>query len=312
MWLAWLCRRPCRVTRHSFRNSETACVRLRSWSGEPSASVTTCRSSSPRTPRRSSSSACRTCQRRSSSTAIAGIAIVRARPLLASFSRMVPASVCSVLATTASCPVSKSTERQRRAVISPRRRPQSVAKISGMNRRRSRAASKAAVVACYPTASEASRPHRLARLRKEARAEIHRLITFLDQSDPYVMTELEEQDEREEGGDSEPSLGSFDRMTNQERSYRQVSVWCLPLDLEADDCDRRTVTRTRRCSRRRKCAHAPDAARASLRNEGSSGHKNLKLEWQDWDAGISVPRLECISGRPPSEHTPLVRCPPSS
>lgn len=78
----------------------------------------------------------------------------------------------------------------------------------------------------------------LARLRKEARAEIHRLITFLDQSDPYVMTELEEQDEREEGGDSEPSLGSFDRMTNQEKSYRQVSVWCLPLDLEADDCDR--------------------------------------------------------------------------
>lgn len=44
------------------------------------------------------------------------------------------------------------------------------------------------------------------------------------------MTELEEQDEREEGGD--------DRMMNQEKSYRQVSVWCLPLDLEPDDCDR--------------------------------------------------------------------------
>lgn len=29
-------------------------------------------------------------------------------------------------------------------------------------------------------------------------------------------------------------------MTNQEKSYRQVSVWCLPpgSDLEADDCDR--------------------------------------------------------------------------
>lgn len=42
---------------------------------------------------------------------------------------------------------------------------------------------------------------RLARLRKEASAEIERLIAFLDASDPYVMTELEEQQ------DSEPSLG---------------------------------------------------------------------------------------------------------
>lgn len=60
----------------------------------------------------------------------------------------------------------------------------------------------------------------LARLRKEASAEIDRLIAFLDASDPYVTTELEEEDEREEVDDDEPSLGSFDRMTNQEKSYR--------------------------------------------------------------------------------------------
>ncbi|MCK1288585.1 hypothetical protein IVB41_32265 [Bradyrhizobium sp. 44] len=41
----------------------------------------------------------------------------------------------------------------------------------------------------------------LARLRKEASAEITRLIAFLDASDPYVMTELEEQQ------DEEPSPG---------------------------------------------------------------------------------------------------------
>lgn len=68
----------------------------------------------------------------------------------------------------------------------------------------------------------------LARLRKEASAEITRLIAFLDQSDPYVMTELEDACEDEgaqcEGGggeegcedegadtsDREPSLGSCD------------------------------------------------------------------------------------------------------
>jgi hypothetical protein len=77
----------------------------------PSVCVTTCQSSSARTPRRSSSS-----------TAMAGRATVRLRPLLASFSRIAPASVCSVLATTASCPASKSVAFHRRAVISPRRR----------------------------------------------------------------------------------------------------------------------------------------------------------------------------------------------
>src|SRR5262245_51325692 len=61
----------------------------------------------------------------------------------------------------------------------------------------------------------------LTRLRNEARQEINRLIDFLDESDPYVMTELADDDDREEVGDSEPSLGSFDRMTDQEKSYQQ-------------------------------------------------------------------------------------------
>lgn len=75
----------------------------------------------------------------------------------------------------------------------------------------------------------------LRRLRKEASAEIHRLIAFLDASDPYVQTELEEENEREEVGDDEPSLGSFDRMVDQTKSYRLGS---FDVDAEQDDCDR--------------------------------------------------------------------------
>src|SRR5579871_1183979 len=80
----------------------------------------------------------------------------------------------------------------------------------------------------------------LRRLRKEARDEISRLIQFLDQSDPYVLTELEDDDSClfEEGGDLEPSLGSFDRMINQERSYRPVSGESIPsVDAELDASD---------------------------------------------------------------------------
>ena len=76
---------------------------------------------------------------------------------------------------------------------------------------------------------------RLARLRKEASAEIDRLIAFLDASDPYVMTELEEvcedegaqceggggeegcEDEGADRSDYEPSLGSVDHNHTQER-----------------------------------------------------------------------------------------------
>jgi hypothetical protein len=80
----------------------------------------------------------------------------------------------------------------------------------------------------------------LRRLRKEARDEISRLIRFLDESDDYAMTELEDDDSclLEDGGDSEPSLGSFDRMVNQERSYRKiVGEFGAALDAEQDDSD---------------------------------------------------------------------------
>ena len=42
--------------------------------------------------------------------------------------------------------------------------------------------------------------------RREARLQINRLIDFLDQSDPYVMTELEDEADLEDVGDSEPAL----------------------------------------------------------------------------------------------------------
>lgn len=72
---------------------------------------------------------------------------------------------------------------------------------------------------------------RLARLRKKARDEIARLIAFLDQSDPYVLTELEDDisadledddpgeddDPAENDLDDEPSLGSLDHNHSQER-----------------------------------------------------------------------------------------------
>ncbi|RXT48759.1 hypothetical protein [Bradyrhizobium betae] len=75
-------------------------------------------------------------------------------------------------------------------------------------------------------------------MRSEARREIDRLIQFLDRSDQYVMTELEDEDEREDIGEAEPSLGSFDRMVNQLNSYRQGGMWTVPdIDAEQDDAD---------------------------------------------------------------------------
>jgi hypothetical protein len=69
---------------------------------------------------------------------------------------------------------------------------------------------------------------KLARLRKEARDEIARLIDFLDASDPYVMTELEdEHDGREPDQDGEPSLG-----------WTGSGVFGRGDDTELDDCDR--------------------------------------------------------------------------
>jgi len=84
----------------------------------------------------------------------------------------------------------------------------------------------------------------IGRLRKEARDEIDRLIRFLDKTDDYVSRELEQEDGNDEPeGDDEPSLGSFDRMTDQEKSWRKVDRnpdvygWSGGVDNEQDDCD---------------------------------------------------------------------------
>jgi hypothetical protein len=60
---------------------------------------------------------------------------------------------------------------------------------------------------------------RLAKLRTKASAEIERLIAFLDASDPYAATELEDaiDDEPHDSDELEPALGSVDRAMDQTR-----------------------------------------------------------------------------------------------
>ena len=104
--------------------------------------------------------------------------------------------------------------------------------------------------------------YELARLRKEAAAEIERLIAFLDACDPYVTTELEENgDEKdasypgsgshllgspneddEDGADDEPSLGSHGHGDNGAISYLYQAVqtgYSSEIDCEGDEHDGR-------------------------------------------------------------------------
>ena len=76
----------------------------------------------------------------------------------------------------------------------------------------------------------------LHRMRREARDEISRLIRFLDESDEYVMTELEDDisADLEDGGDNEPSLGFLDSALNQERIAQGALADHRELD-KADD-----------------------------------------------------------------------------
>lgn len=94
---------------------------------------------------------------------------------------------------------------------------------------------------------------RLRKLRERARNEIDRLLEFLDASD--IDPDLEPSlaihsayreaaaDECEIPEDAEPSLGSFDRMIDQDKSYRavvrnpDVFGWPSGADNEQDDCD---------------------------------------------------------------------------
>lgn len=76
------------------------------------------------------------------------------------------------------------------------------------------------------------------RLRKEASAEIERLIAFMDETDGYTGNELESDDaDFEDDGGGEPSLGSFDGLLNQTKAWRTPLV-SADADTELDDCDR--------------------------------------------------------------------------
>jgi hypothetical protein len=79
----------------------------------------------------------------------------------------------------------------------------------------------------------------IGRLRKEARDEIDRLIGFIDKTDDYVSRELEDDDSAnfEDGGDSEPSLGSLDRMTDQTKLYAGGPTDHFSIDRELDKSD---------------------------------------------------------------------------
>src|SRR5260370_753544 len=63
----------------------------------------------------------------------------------------------------------------------------------------------------------------IGRLRKEARDEIDKLIRFLDETDNHM--EREPDDEADES-ELEQSLGSFDRMADQSKAWRQRGEFC--------------------------------------------------------------------------------------
>jgi hypothetical protein len=80
---------------------------------------------------------------------------------------------------------------------------------------------------------------KLARLRKKAADEIERLLSFLDDSDEYVQTELEASSDEEEGDDSddEPDLTPGEA-ANQERAWLRWTRTGPHDPEEADDADR--------------------------------------------------------------------------
>jgi hypothetical protein len=76
-----------------------------------------------------------------------------------------------------------------------------------------------------------------ASVRENAGKVVEMLIVYLDLIAGNF--DLKEGDDDGEGEDAEPSLGSFDRMTDQSKSWRTSSVfWVNPgADLEQNDCD---------------------------------------------------------------------------
>ena len=94
-------------------------------------------------------------------------------------------------------------------------------------------------------AARAEALQRLRKLRKDASDEIDRLLEFLDASDidPDLEPSLGSEfypgsDECEQCADFEPTLGSFDRMADQSKAWRQVQgEHSHMVDAEQDRCD---------------------------------------------------------------------------
>ncbi len=76
-------------------------------------------------------------------------------------------------------------------------------------------------------------------LRRRMELAVEQLIDALDAIDASAE-DAEETDEDGPGEDLEPSLGSFDRITNQGDAWRQGSGgWhAFEVDAEKDDCDK--------------------------------------------------------------------------
>jgi hypothetical protein len=74
----------------------------------------------------------------------------------------------------------------------------------------------------------------IGRLRKEARDEIDRLVRFLDETETHM--ELEPEDEADDS-EAEPSLGSFERVVDQSKAWRQRGEFCSGNDVEKDEAD---------------------------------------------------------------------------
>jgi excisionase family DNA binding protein len=102
------------------RKRTHSCARLCGRKGEPSACATTKSSSDRRLPPRRTPAACLSRCAPESITNVADKAILRSRPALGSL-YLTPALVRSTDGTTANCAPARSTWRQRKAAISPRR-----------------------------------------------------------------------------------------------------------------------------------------------------------------------------------------------
>ena len=135
----------------------------------------------------------------------------------------------------------------------------------------------------------AARKSRNTRIRKEQRAHVEAIIGQLVElcdaldADPDLEPDVddEEDDPAEEDGSGEPSLGSFDRMTNQVHSYQQRTSardawWCIGEDREADSAD----------------------SEPSLGSIAASGNDNQ----ENWAAGRGDDREDEHDGREPEHY----------